>query len=99
MAKGKLTLAEAVEKVEYLKEEYRSYMKASGLKSSTSVLKAVVVGAAELVENAVKFKFKELAKMPFELLSVRGELLEAERKAPGRELAYVVRASEQFRGR
>jgi hypothetical protein len=99
MANGKLTYAEAADKIEYLKEEYRSHMKGAGINAGTSVLKTVVVATAELIENALKFKLKEVAEMPFKLFSARGELLEAERKAPGRELAYIVRASDEFKGR
>src|SRR5262249_27905655 len=84
MAKGKLTVAEAVDKIEYLKQEYRAYMKGATITMGTSVLRTAIVGAAGFIENIAKFKLKELAEAPFKLFEAKTALLEAERKAPGR---------------
>jgi hypothetical protein len=74
-------------------------MKGAGIQMGTSVLRTLVVGTAELIENAMKLKLKELAEAPFKLFDARAKLVDAERKAAGRELAYVVRAENKLRGR
>jgi hypothetical protein len=98
MAKGKLTIAEASERIEYLKQGYRSHMKGASIQMGTSVLRTFVVGAAGLIENVIKLKLKELAESPFKLWDARATLVDAERKATGRELAYVVQAEDKLRG-
>jgi hypothetical protein len=95
-AKGKLNFAEAVDKIEHLKDEYRTHIKGSGFKVVNGVLKTCVVATADLLESAIKLKLKSLAELPFRLTESKAELMEAERKAPGRELAYAVRAQRAF---
>ena len=56
----------------------------------------IVVAVAETAENIAKLKFSALAKSLFALKHRRIELIDAERQAPGRELAYIVRARERF---
>ena len=93
---GKLSFGEAVDRIEYLKDEYRSHMKGAGIKTGTATLKTIVVGTAELIEGAFKLKLKALAELPFRVIESKAELMEAERNAPGRPLAYVVRAEDAF---
>jgi hypothetical protein len=93
---GKLSFGEAVDRIEYLKDEYRSHMKGAGIKTGTATLKTIVVGTAELIESAFKLKLKALAELPFRVIESKAELMEAERNAPGRPLAYVVRAEDAF---
>jgi hypothetical protein len=95
-AKGKLNFAEAVDEIEHLKDEYRAHIKGSGFKVVNGVLKTYVVATADLLESAIKLKLKSLAELPFRLAESKAELMEAERKAPGRELAYAVRAQRTF---
>jgi len=95
-AKGDLALGEAVDKIESLKEEYRAHLKGAGIKAGTATLKTFVVAAAEVIESALKLKLKSLAEVPFKVVESKTELMEAERKAPGRGLAYVVRVEDKF---
>jgi hypothetical protein len=95
-AKGKLSYVQAVDKIEYLKQEYRAHMKGAGIRGRNGVLRTLVVGAAGVIEDIAKFKIKDLAEVPFKLLDARADLIEADRKAVGRELAYVVRAQDSF---
>jgi hypothetical protein len=95
-AKGKLNFAEAVDKIEHIKDEYRTHIKGSDFKAVNGVLKTYIVAAADLLESALKFKLKSLAEWPFKLAECKAELMDAECKAPGRELAYAVRAQSKF---
>ena len=96
VANGKLRFGEASDKIGYLKDEYRAHMKGAGIKIGSATLKTYVVAAAELLESALKLKLKNLAELPFRLIELKANLMEAERKAPGRELAYVVRAEKML---
>jgi hypothetical protein len=96
MSNGKLTYGEAVDKVSYLMDEYRSHLRGAGLKFKAGILRTLVVGAAGVAENVLKFKLKDLAEAPFKMFDARTQLVEAERKAVGRELAYAVRAMDEL---
>jgi len=58
------------------------------LKHRPSQLEVVAVTIAEAIENTFKFKFKNLTEMPFRIFR--------EQAAPGREVAYIVAARDQF---
>jgi hypothetical protein len=49
-----------------------------------------------VAEDVVKLKWGELAKLPFILRERRISLLDAEAKAPNRELAFVSMARSRF---
>jgi len=93
---SKITYLELKERIEFLLEAYRQHLKGAGIKNGTSILKAFVVGSAEIAEAVIKLRLKTLAEMPFKIFEARTELVEAERNAPGRELAYIVRATHEF---
>jgi hypothetical protein len=95
-ARGTLNIAEAVDKIEHLKDEYRTHIKGSGFKVRGGTLKTFVVAAAGLVESAAKLRLERFAELAFKLIESKAELTEAERKAPGRELAYAVRVQGTF---
>ncbi|TAG65288.1 MAG: hypothetical protein EAZ24_16890 [Burkholderiales bacterium] len=84
------------DEVAHLLDEYQRYMKLQDAKFSSSGVRAIVTTSAEVVESIVKLKFKELADMPFKINAARIALKEAEQKAPGRELAYIVDAQKKF---
>lgn len=90
-------IVELEDELDYLIESYRAHMQLHRLKISTSVIEVVVTFVAEVAENLLKARLKELAKGLFQVRQNRIALTEAELKAPGREIAYVVSASEHFR--
>lgn len=85
------------EEVDYLIDEYRQYMKIQNAKFSSGTLRSIVVGAAEIMESVAKLKLKNLAEMSFQISQANIELKAAEFAAPGRELAYIVHAQNQFK--
>ncbi|WP_116895338.1 hypothetical protein [Pseudomonas syringae] len=85
------------DEVLYLLDEYQQYMKIQKAKFSTSTLRTIVTGAAEVLESLTKLKFKALAEMPFKISEAHLAVREAELKAPGRELAYIVDANDNFK--
>jgi len=94
--KGELTYVDAADKIEDLKEKYKSTLRGSGMRFTLSVVRTLVVGTAELAENLIKLKLKPLFDAPFRVLDARTELLDMERKAPGRELRYLVHVENSF---
>jgi hypothetical protein len=97
LAKGNCSHAEAEEKLEWLMREYEHHMQIHRMKTSQGVLEAVVTTAAEIAEDLVKIRWSNAAKALFSMRMKRIELLEAESKAPGHEIAYLLKAKNAFR--
>jgi hypothetical protein len=77
-------------------EQYENAMRLHRLKFVPGVLEVVVTTTADALENLVKLNWGKLAKAAFDVRRQRIDLLEAERRAPGCALAYVIRARERF---
>jgi hypothetical protein len=89
MATGQFKRAEIIEELEYLYYEYEHHMELQRMKINKGVLETLVTITAEIAEDLVKIKWSHLAKLPFFISHRKIDLLEAERIAPGRELAYI----------
>jgi len=50
----------------------------------------------ELLENLIKIRFSKIPEPLFVLRKQKISLMEAELNAPGRKLAYVIKAKEVF---
>jgi len=87
---------EVEEELEYLLSEYANHLKLHSIKSRKSILEVIIVGVANVVEDTIKLKFGALAKGLFDLKQQRIALSEAEQKAPGREVAFIHRASRSL---
>lgn len=96
ISRENLAEREIAEEIEWLLNEYQAHMRLHRMKITTGTLETVVVAVAEVAENLAKLKFGALAKSLFVLKHRSLELAEAERQAPGRELAYISRAREHF---
>jgi hypothetical protein len=96
VVRGKLSPLEVEEKLEFLIYQYEQHVKLHKLKTNRGILESVVVASAEFLEDLVKFKWGKIAKGLFALKHRRVELMEGELKAPGNEIAYIVKAREQF---
>ncbi|WP_207481775.1 hypothetical protein [Arenibaculum pallidiluteum] len=96
MVRDSLPLAEIEDEIDYLLHEYESHMKLHGMKCRTGVLRTLVSFPFEVAENVVKLKWKDIADIPFKVCDYEIALTEAEMKAPGRELSYLVEAKKAF---
>ena len=90
------SLAEMKEEIEVLLDEYEEHMKLHRMKVNKGAAETLLTVAGKLTEDLVKLKWSELAKLPFILRERKISLLEAEAKAPNRELAYVSIARSRF---
>jgi len=88
--------AEIAQELDYLLSEYEHHMKVQELKVKKGVWETVLTAAAETVEHAPRLRFGRLAKSLFSISSRKIDLLEAELKAPGREIAYLSRVYNTF---
>jgi hypothetical protein len=96
VANSQMTGRELEDKLEWLISDYEQHMRIHRMKYRRGVLETVVTVAAEILENALKLRLGKLAKGIFSYKEQKIALLEAEMKAPGREIAYIVTAREQF---
>jgi len=96
MIREKISMSELQDEIEFLAHQYIEHVRLHRLKFSVGAFETVVVAGAELLENILHLKFGAAAKALFEVKRRRLDLLEAEMKAPGREIAYLVHAKERF---
>jgi hypothetical protein len=96
MASGKLTPIEVSDKLEDLMSRYERTMKLERMSRDTGVVETLVTTSAEIAECLVKFKWSKIAKRLFEVRHKQIDLMQAEMQAPGREVAYIVKARERF---
>jgi hypothetical protein len=87
---------ELEDELAFLQSEYEQHMKIHRVKAGYGSLETIVVTGAEVVENLFKLKWSSAAKALFSLSKRQVDLLEAERAAPGRHLAYIVEAQRRF---
>lgn len=97
-SKEKLTYAGAYEKIEVMLHDYEAWLKAARMKYHNCILKAVFVGALDAMKFAMggSTSSKRLLKRFLDIRKQKATLLGSERKAPGRQLAYVLSAKQRF---
>jgi hypothetical protein len=96
LSKASASPVEVVQELDWLLHEYEQHMRLHEMKMTKGVFETVITLAAETAEDLVKVRWGKLAKGLFALSARRIDLLEAELKAPGREIAYVFRARQTF---
>ncbi len=82
--------------LESLVEDYKEYMRVQKMKWHATSFETVVTMTAQMLEGLAKLKLKDVVDSLFTLRKSKVGLLEAELKAPGREIAYLVTAGERF---
>ncbi len=84
------------DEVEYLILERESYLRLHELKVNSGRLETVLTVGAEILEDVAKLKLSSAIKALFTATHRKIELLEAEQKAPGREIAYIAGIRRDF---
>jgi hypothetical protein len=90
------TARELENEVEALLHNYERHMRVHKMKCDPGVLETIVTMAPTLVQNMLTLKFGEAAKALFTAKHRKIALLEAELTAPGKELAYISQAANEF---
>jgi len=94
-----LSKQEIAEEIEWLMEEFRRHTELHKLKARTTAIEALIKIPFEVLENLLTLRWSKLLEPLLVLRKHRIQLLEAESNAPGRELCYLVKAGERFRGK
>jgi hypothetical protein len=96
IARREITKREFVENLEYLCYEYEQQMKLHKMKVNSGILETFFMITAEALEGILRLKPTQTIKTLFSVTHRKVKLLEAELNAHGREIAYVVKAREEF---
>jgi len=86
---------ELKEEVEYLVAQYDKHMMVHGIEASSGFFETVITTSAEMLEDIVKLKWSDAVKLLFSFSKRNVGLLKAELGAPGRELAYFIKARDR----
>jgi len=97
LSSKKQTESETRDDIEWSLNEYRKAMKLHNLKAGNSFMEVYVLPAIELIEDIAKFNWAKIAKGALSVKKRQIDLMEAEMKAPGREVAYIYDAQKRFR--
>jgi hypothetical protein len=92
----KVTAQELHDEFASMIDSYREHLRIHKMKERVSTAEVVITSVVGALEDLAKFRFKEIAKSLFKLSHNRIAVLEAELKAPGRDIAYILRAHERF---
>jgi hypothetical protein len=91
-----LTSNEIEEELELLIHQYQEHMEYHKMKVNFEIFRTIILANADFVPNLVKLKWGNIAKSLFTLKHRKIALMEAELKAPGREIAYILKARQVF---
>lgn len=97
VAKAELPEKEIEDNLEWLVYDYERHLKLHKLKAQMGVFESIVTVGPEFLENMVKINWGKAAKLLFFLKHRKVDLMEAEMKAPGSEVAYIIKSREQFK--
>lgn len=87
---------ELTQKLEYLLKEYTDQLDLYRMRYSTGLVETVIVNTLDLIGNAVSFQWGKAAKVLFDINRHDLILSDAEKKAVGKEVAYIHKANEAF---
>jgi hypothetical protein len=92
----KQTMPEIRDDIEWSLNEYTKSMKLHQLKAGDSFVEVYLIPAVEIVENLVKLNWSQIAKGALSIRKRKIELMDAERSASGREVAFIYEAQKRF---
>ena len=84
------------DEIEGILEDYKYHLKRSRVRYRLAQLRAIIKVLPETAENIVKLRLSKITDPLFEIGRNRLDLLDTEADAPGRELAYLFRAEQEF---
>jgi hypothetical protein len=96
IARNGLSSIEVEQQLEFLVDEYEQHLRLHRMKTNAGTLESVIVAGAEFLEDLSRFRLSKVANALFSARYKRIALIEQELTAPGREVAYVIKAAEMF---
>lgn len=94
MSKKNYSVKEIEQKLDYLLSEYCKQLEIHKLKYELGTMETFVTTSLEVIENVAKLNFSKAAKVIFELGKQDVNLLEAEQKMIGKEVAIIKKAKD-----
>ena len=88
--------AELEDEIRELIYEYENHLRVARMSGGKGVLTCVITGTAGIAENVIKMRLFKIASLVTAVIDQRSKLLEAETKAPGRELALLPELKKKF---
>lgn len=95
--KKEVTYRELSQELEYQIGKYKEHIALQKLKLNYGVIETLLMIPAEMIEGILQQKPTQTVKALFTFKHQKIKFLENEAKAPGRDLAYLIKASETFR--
>jgi hypothetical protein len=96
LSRKEFSQAEMNERIEELLNDYEEDLKKHRIKYNLNAIETIVITTGYILENLIKLKFGELAKMFFTYKKEGIKLLEEELNLEGKEIAYINKANEYF---
>jgi hypothetical protein len=87
---------EITDKIAWLMNEYVRHIELYELKYEVGTWETIITSSTEILENMMKLKFSSIAKSLFSIGKQKTSLLESELNTPGREVAYTIKAKNEF---
>jgi len=94
--KKRVTFHQLSEELNYYCNKYEEHIKLQKMKVNYGILETLLMISAEMVEGLVRLKPTQTVKALFTFKRQRLHLCEAELNAPGRDLAYLIKAKQEF---
>ena len=85
-----------LEEMLYYCTKYEEHIRLYKMKLKHGVLETLLMIPAEMVEGVIRLKPTKIVKALFTFKRQKVELLEQEKKAPGRDLAYLFKSKDEF---
>ncbi len=85
-----------LEEMSYYCAKYEEHINLHKMKLKYGVFETLLMIPAEMIEGVIRLKPTKTVKALFTFKRQKVELLEQEKKAPGRDLAYLFKAKDEF---
>jgi len=96
ISSSSFNIREIEEELDYLVHEYEKLIGFHKIKHRQKNLELFVTAPLEIIENLAKLNWSKAAKALFQLRQNRVDYLISENTLPGREIAYIHKATEEF---
>ena len=96
IAKGQITGFQIAEKLEYLINKYEQHLRVHKAKIEQGFWETFLMIPVEMLEGLLQLKPTQVIKALFTIKHRKVQLNQTELAAPGREIAYILKAREYF---
>jgi hypothetical protein len=96
IVRDNLSQREIEDELDWLMYDYERQIKLHRMKYRTGVLETIVTSIPDIIQKLIRVQWGDAAKTLFKLTRLKLELMEAEMKVPGSEVAYLVETRRKF---